>query len=367
MNRAVLAFVGGLLLSGVVHADDVVFAAARLRLVNGKYYPLESSHLFRVRTDGSKLKQITFGREMDTDPCVSADGRRLLFWRRDANDLVGNVRLFSAALDGRDQKVLFTFDDVDLSRPTALARALAIGGGISIRPTAEDPKFQFGYLITLGKGPKPFVAGFPDVSPGGKYLRCVTEDVSPVGVDLKTSKRFSAAEGIWVDDRTVLSGSLEAGVSFFTLSTVSGRVIAKHRIFNVVKGKPVNCSVVVEWSRQQDDDGQKAYRLESRGKNILLQETWRSDAGGIPVIYCFGANTGRLRFELADLFLEGVDSEKAHFLTTTWKWGRGFGCEGTAPLRKLVIWDAKSVIPRQLGFDLASCHGACFVPTAVTR
>jgi len=116
--------------------------------------------------------------------------------------------------------------------------------------------------------------------------------------------------------------------------------------------------------RSQDSDGRKAFWLGPNRENILLQSIWRSDTGGIPAVYCFNSKTGRTRFELADLFVEDVNSKRSHFLTTTWIWGRGWGADGAEPLRILAIWDADHVRSRRLGFDLAACHGACFVPTS---
>jgi hypothetical protein len=100
---------------------------------------------------------------------------------------------------------------------------------------------------------------------------------------------------------------------------------------------------------------------------ILLQTVARTDAGGFPAIFCFGAKTGKVRFEIAGQFLQAVDSARSKFLTTTWKWKDGRQFDDAIPLRKLLIWDGQTLRSRQIGPGLDYCEGACFVPGKTSK
>ena len=70
-----------LLLTAVGRCHDVVFSAARLKAMKGGFQAIESAHLYRIHEDGSGLKPLTAGGDSDTNPCLTSDGRRILFWR----------------------------------------------------------------------------------------------------------------------------------------------------------------------------------------------------------------------------------------------------------------------------------------------
>jgi len=368
-GRSLRQFIGrmlGFLVSAIfiasgARADDVIFAAARLKAVEGRFLPIEASHLYRVGTDGTGLRQITFGVDSDTDPCVSIDGRRLLFWRR-RDDLVGDVRLISAAFDGTDQRVLYRVTDLDLSSPTDLARVLAYQRRVKFRPDPDgDPRTACEMKASKKAGWQT-IKGL-SLSPSGRYLHCDTKEGTDVAIDLRSGKTISSVSGVWLDDRVLVWPSLKEE-GWLEFSSIYGDPSREIDIHNVVNGKKVDCVSIAGSEREVDQQGYKAFRLGPSGKEVLLQTVWRSEAGGNPLTYGFSVVTGRVRFELKDLFLEGVDRSRAHFLTTTWKWGSGWNSDGAVPLRKLQIWDAASVKPKQLGFDLESCDGACFVPSA---
>jgi Tol biopolymer transport system component len=98
-------------------ADDIVFSAARARRAHGAYFQAGLAHLYRVMLDGSGLRQLTSGDTNDMDPERSPDGKHVLFWRQDKNDLVGQTWLCSIAPDGTDLKKLRRMTEQTLGSP----------------------------------------------------------------------------------------------------------------------------------------------------------------------------------------------------------------------------------------------------------
>ena len=87
--------------SAARQGELVVFPVRRYELEAGRSW----SELWRVRPDGSDLRQLTFGRNNDTDPQVSPDGRQVAF----VSDRGGSAQLWLLPLDGGEARQLTSF------------------------------------------------------------------------------------------------------------------------------------------------------------------------------------------------------------------------------------------------------------------
>ena len=188
MGRWVLA--GAiLLLVAVGQGDDIIFSAARLKGVRGAYKAIDSAHIYRVREDGSGMRQLTSSSESDTNPCLTVDGKEILFWRRNRNDLVGDIRLCSVALDGTRFKVIRNFEDVDLTRPIDAARLLT--GNRKIHTSVGTDKWGEMRVLIAQPGGKGNFTQWSAVSPSGRYVWVASEDKDSPFLDLVSGRIWS--------------------------------------------------------------------------------------------------------------------------------------------------------------------------------
>lgn len=321
----------------VSNADDIIFSGTRLKLADGKYTAIEAAHLYRIGVDGANLQQITFGEDCDIDPCISKNGRRLLFWRRDRLDSVGGTCLCSAAFDGSDVKVLHKFTSEFISNPREIARSTVSNDGVYIGPRlkkrhriADDPEAVF-----------PEIPGIPSKEGG-------TSVPTNVGC---------------LDDYTLVCNYWDFGnTSKLGIYSVTTQKTRRLKINKVVNGRKIEAAIFGSSQWFENPNGRRAFWIGRKREDILLQQVLRTEDGGGPKLYRIDATTGRIKSEVAGYFLEDADPSRSHFLTTTWKWGKGWLADGAVPYQKLVIWDSEFSHPKQLGLNLASCEGACFVP-----
>lgn len=357
-----------LLLTAVGRCHDVVFSAARLKAMKGGFQAIESAHLYRIHEDGSGLKPLTAGGDSDTNPCLTSDGRRILFWRRDRNDLVGNIRLCSIGLNGGDFKILGSYHDIDLSRPTDVAHFLAGSGKLQVQ---VGPNTWGGVRVRIkAPGVKLRISEWSAVSPSGRYVEVSTEDVNRFILDL-TNGKLTPLKGVrsdaggtdvpedfaWLDEHTVFSGfyAAESKAELFSLKTLQTQYFD---VYRNIGGQAAEKNTFRSTQWATNPDGVKAFWYNPEHQQILFQVVNRSEDGGEPAIYCVRRSDGLIRFQIAECFLEDVKKDGSEFLTTSWKWGNGFGRDGATPLRKLQIWDRRTLKPRELGFERPACNGA---------
>jgi hypothetical protein len=268
-------------------AGDVVFAAAKLRTDGGAYFSTESSHLYRIHTDGTGLQQLTFGDDQDTSPCLSADRKAIVFLRSDKDDLARTVCLCSVGPDGSHQTILRSYTQTDTEY---------------VRATDNEIEIVKADLAKAG-GIKPL--------PGDPNTKTSNGGIS------------GATPTTRLDDQTLLCGFDSDDPSLLGIGTEKGRLTRKMNVYHVVEGKKHLCPLFGSEQRSRNSGGFRAFRFGTDRSDLLLQVVARTNDGGDPAIYCFGFKTGSVRFELAHQFLEDADWKQNHFLTTSWQWGKG--------------------------------------------
>ena len=366
---------GALLLFVIANAacaDDIVFSAAHLMRSGKGYATVDSSHLYRINENGTGLRQLTSGEESDTNPCVSTDRKRILFWRRNKDDLVGDIRLCSINFDGSDFRTLRQFDEIDLHRPMDLARLLAAYPGTEIR-RAKPNRSGFDIVVRLPRGKQ--TLGDVILSPNCRFVRAYSHSADSSVLDLTTG-RERAIEGIpsehggvkvaeniaWIDDKTLFHSYYNED-SLAAIASADGWRVHQLTIHQRNNGRSIEKAIFKSTQWATNPDGVKAFWFDTNHQRVLFQIVNRTEDGGEPAIYCIRRSDGLIEFQIGGSFLEDMKLDRTKFLLTTWQWGDGYLKEGTLPLRKLVIWDQKTLKPRMLGFDLACCEGACFLPT----
>jgi len=275
----------------------------------------------------------------------------------------------SSAFDGSDQRVIASFENIDIVRPIDLARLLSVPG-VKLVSEAEDVEPT--YYFRLPGLAKAILLGDVRVSSGGRFLSGL--DMEGDGTflfDFRAGKRLPLKvrfeDPAWIDNESVIYAggydpSRETDPSAVGIYDAKSSTHRQVQVSKLVDGERLPSDVFHEGHAAMNFDGGQAYWFGSGGKAILMQQIERTLDGGLPGIWCFSAKSGVIRFEIGGEFLEDVALDRTHFLATTWKWGKGWHSNGTTALRKLVIWDGKTLHGRQLGFDLAFCQGACFIP-----
>jgi hypothetical protein len=310
---------GFLLSCGAAFGEDVVFSATAVRKSEGAYFPVGAAHLYRVGEDGKGLVQLTSGDQSDTDPCHSADRGRIFFWRQDPMGLIGQVWQCAIKTDGSDLKVLRRESRLDLGSPAD-----------SEEKGRKKPGMEFKLTNLEGK-----------------------PDPTDSTVDLA-----------YVDDNTRVFGYYGGPEHWMGMATAAGHLIREISITHKVHGKKLFSNVFGDEQWKMNPEGSLAFWYGREKERILLQEVARTNDGGDPGIYCFNAKTGLVSFEIAHQFLQDMDSDRSHFLTTTWEWGKGQSRDGAVPLSQLMIWQAGTVKAVPIGLPLAHCGSAIFCPSA---
>ncbi|MDR3692326.1 MAG: hypothetical protein P4L46_23285 [Fimbriimonas sp.] len=375
MSWVAIACVAGLAASSL--GDDVVYSAAHVREVHGKFFPVDTPHLYRVGTNGKNLRRITFGDRADTQPSLAPDHNHVLFWRKDKSDLISNSILCSVATDGTGFKELLRFLDDGRLDLVSLKRAYLGAEPYRVKPvrTADDVA---NLQVIAPNGNVRIKSLTPAIAPGGRWLT-YGKDASTNLVDLRTGKEIelrgipSEAGGTavpvsitWIDDSSLINGFYDIA-SLFRITTV-GTLQEKPRHFHrVEQGRSQDLEVFASTQWRQNPDGVRAFRYGVGGKNILLQVVGRTEDGGSPATYGFVASTGEVRFIQKGLFFEDEARDRRTFLVSSWNWGKGWLGDGTAPLRTLSLWDVvgRKAIP--ITAEGLSCEGACFVPETATK
>ena len=372
MGRMKWVVVGALLSAGVcASAEDIVFSARHIREVHGKYFPVDTFHLYRIGSNGTGLVRLTTGDWMDTDPCLAPDRKHVLFWRREKHDAARDIQLCSILPDGTGLKTIVRFDEIDLSDPIGLARALTSNRKYvvrSIKSRWDRSSFEIGIA---GKKAK-YREVLPKASPNGRYLW--TESEANTGIIDLDSGKSTETEGIpsgaggtmvpqqvtWLDDSTLFFSFYE-NPSLFGLATIKGTVQKATPIHKKVGKKRVDLPMFESTQWRQNPNASKAFRVGAGGGKILMQQVNRNESGGDPFIMCFSATTGESFFETKGRFLEDASRDLQTFLTTGWDWGKGFEMDGAVPKQNLAIWDIHTQRPTLLLGSEWSCQGACFV------
>lgn len=245
----------------------------------------------------------------DTAPCLSPDGKRILFWRRDRQDLIGRTWLCSILPDGKDLRVLKRAGTADLGSP---------------RDAFGEEEF-----------------------PGTERIPGIP---SPEG---GTSVPQNIAQ---LQDGSYVFGYY-GEQSLMGMADKRGRPIGRFRAYKIVRAKKMWATLSASSQWQDNPEATKAFWFGPGRKRLLLQRVLRNGDEGFPHLFFIDINSGRIRRRLDGHFLDDVDSKRADFLTTTLRRGAG-----AVPLQSLFLWKAgrraQAIGPRN-----ASYFGACFIRT----
>lgn len=294
------------------YADDIVFSTAKVIRRGGAYHRSEVSHLYRCRPDGQGRRQLTAGTMDDTDPCVAPDGRRILFWRRDPQDLIGRTWLCSILPDGSDLR-------------------------IHERVGTPDPGSP---LDRFGRSKSPELPGIPSQEGGTSMPQTVAR----------------------LQDGGFVFGYYGQG-SALGMADQQGKPIRRLSPYKVVQGRKMRATLFGDSQWQDNPEGVRAYWIGPGRRQLLLQRVLRTADGGFPYLFFLDARSGQIRRRLEGHFVQDVDAKGADLLTTSRQSLTGLGRGGAVPLQPLSLWRSQRR-PRVITPPDASCFGACFIRTS---
>lgn len=352
-----------------VPSGMIVFAAQRFGEKLGIVYPLGPSHLYRIGTDGSSLRQITFGQGFDTEPRLSADQTHVQFWRTSsANDLFDektSYRLFSVSVTGTGLTDLKRQSQGSPAQGESVAKSSTEFGVFRDKGDRTEFVSSKGRVrIKLRQDDTPWLN--PNGSRALLYpLRSYLDSepkVAPLLADLSTGKVVKLSSDYscpaWIDDSTMVASL--GGSKSIALLDATGHVLYR---------KAVRTLVREAWEGEEETledtmlapSRRRTYKLWD-SRVFLVQGHHQMSDGGYAYTYRVDLNRG-----VAELVggnaIEGVSGDGCWFIGSELGWVGGYKGPGAMKLHKLFLWDAKKLTKVQMGPRLMNCFGACFVPT----
>lgn len=299
----------------IAKADDVIFSAAKVIKSHGSYIRKDPAHLYRWTPNGNRYRPLTAGPMDDTDPCLSPDGKTILFWRRDNPNLVGRSWLCSIKLDGTGFQIL---------------RRVA-------KQNMESP----------------LVERYPEKS---------LVDIELPGIPSSEGGTDTSIDPAQMQDGTYAYG-FYTQTSLLALATSGGKPIGHFQVTKTVNGKKFPAAIFGSEQWQQNPGGAKAFWFGPGRHQILLQNVVRTENGGQPTLIWVSTKTASVQRTLSGFYLQDVDQARTSFLTTGLRRGSDPSADGAVPLQTLLMRSPDKT--REIGPPNSTCLGACFVRTTL--
>lgn len=340
--------------TSAVQCADIVFSAQPYVSRSGYVLPSGRYSLYRIHSDGTGLRQLTFGDGDDKVPRLSKSGKEVDFSRSTKGQADRSFAIDIAT--GKLREIPVSNIPVTDHWPYFLSAS-----GRDMRLMDRTGKL----VRDLGKDTFMAVS-----SPSGRFHLFNSFEANAVVVDIlngnvasMNSKIYSPA---WIDDDRLFAAFDDQGK--VAMIDRSGKVLHWLRPVTARAGTPhsyrgLGHSLGLSDADIgiSDEESRSVRHVPHRSDLVLLQNHHFMSDGGYRTLYEVDLHRGV--YEFVDFeSLESISADGKWFVGSTNEWIGGYKKPGSATLQRLYLWNTQSLKSRPIGPTFMKCGGACLLP-----